>query len=145
MSRNKKHRGRPEGTEGRPAKQRNKTTDRRKLIMSIVDTDSTFKSMTGVNAGWVGDCIHCGTRLFVSVEGATLVNVTVEHINPKCNAGDKTDPRNLALACASCNNEKGVRHDRHVGKNGHKSHRADEVIEALKEKRLARWREPTEA
>jgi len=64
---------------------------------------------------------------------------TLEHIQPLCDGGHSTEPENLALACARCNNEKGVRHDQHAGKGG----RADEVIAALKEKRMQRWRDPT--
>ena len=69
------------------------------------------------------------------MQGST--NATIEHIVPLCDGGDPTDPRNLSLACASCNNEKGIRHDKHAGKGG----RADEVIRALQEKRAHRWRE----
>ena len=87
-------------------------------------------------AAWVGKCIHCNTKLFVTDHGNT--DATVEHIQPLCDGGDPTDPRNLALACKRCNNEKGVRHDQHAGKGG----RADEVIARLREKRAQRWQEP---
>lgn len=85
---------------------------------------------------WVGRCIHCNTKLYVTDLGAT--DATVEHIKPLCDGGDVEDLRNLALACARCNNEKGMRHDQHSGKHG----RADEVIVALLEKRMSRWIEP---
>jgi len=87
--------------------------------------------------GWCGKCIHCGTRLYVTVEGSTTA--TIEHIQPLCDGGDPHDPRNLALACSRCNNEKGVRHDMHAGKGG----RADEVIAQLQAKRAERWRDAT--
>lgn len=114
---------------------------RRDVVLSIVATDMTFvfhqNESFGPGTGiWIGRCIHCGRKLGVGHAGAT--DATVEHINPLCNDGDSVDPRNLALACKGCNNEKGVRHDKHAGKGG----RADEVITALQGKRLARWREP---
>lgn len=110
------------------------------MILSVVVTDSTFDLIHPREFGntypyWVGKCIHCGTKLFVTESGMT--EATLEHIQPLCDGGNPTDPRNLALACKRCNNEKGVRHDQHAGKGG----RADEVITALQEKRMARWRE----
>jgi 5-methylcytosine-specific restriction endonuclease McrA len=111
-----------------------------------VATDATFKPMfasyTGYErgpqgeVGWQGKCIHCNTKLYVGLTGDT--DATIEHIRPKCSGGHPEDPRNLALACSRCNNEKGVRHDRFAGKDP----RADEVIAALLEKRMERWREP---
>ncbi len=83
---------------------------------------------------WVGKCIHCNTKLFVTDQGNT--EATVEHIRPLCAGGDPFDPRNLALACSRCNNAKGIHHDQHVGKGG----RADEVIASLQSKRDSRWR-----
>lgn len=120
---------------------RPKGASRARVILSIVVTDSTFDfhadNDRGIARGiWIGKCIHCGRKLGVSESGKT--DATIEHVNPLCAGGDATDPRNLALACRGCNNEKGVRHDQHVGKGG----RADEVITALQGKRLARWREP---
>jgi len=88
--------------------------------------------------GWMGKCIHCNSKLFVTASGET--DATVEHIKPLCDDGDSHDLRNLALACKRCNNEKGIRHDQHSGKNG----RADEVIAALQEKRDLRWRSVSE-
>lgn len=115
---------------------------RAQVVLSIVATDVTFElqragtSRNDLIAFWCGKCIHCNTKLYVTQQGST--DATVEHINPLCNGGESIDPRNLALACKGCNNEKGVRHDQHVGKGG----RADEVITALQGKRLSRWREP---
>lgn len=143
MARKKKHQGPPEG-------HRPRGNARAQVVLSIVITDNTFRPITGrpgvrgpedpiqrrQQLGWMGRCIHCNAHLYVTMQGAT--DATVEHINPLCNGGEATDPRNLALACRGCNNEKGVRHDQHAGKGG----RADEVITALQGKRLARWREP---
>lgn len=118
---------------------------REQLVMAIVKTDMTFAhhesvydAMLGsepVPGIWIGKCIHCNRKLGVSDNGKT--DATIEHVNPLCAGGDPTDPKNLALACSGCNNEKGVRHDKHAGKGG----RADEVITALQGKRLARWRD----
>jgi 5-methylcytosine-specific restriction endonuclease McrA len=85
-------------------------------------------------SAWVGRCLHCNSRVFVTDDGQTLA--TIEHIKPLCDRGHPTDPRNLALVCSRCNNEKGIRHDQHAGKGG----RADEVIAALQAKRDSRWR-----
>jgi len=114
---------------------RPKGASRAHVVLSIVATDITFE-LHEAHGIWIGKCIHCNRKLGVSVNGGT--DATVEHINPLCNGGESTDPRNLALACKGCNNEKGVRHDQHAGKGG----RADEVITALQGKRLSRWREP---
>jgi 5-methylcytosine-specific restriction endonuclease McrA len=119
---------------------------RAEIVLSIVVTDNTFlrskprfySEERPLDVVWVGRCIHCNTQLVVSIDGKT--GATIEHIQPLCDGGHPTDPRNLALACARCNNEKGIRHDIHVGKGG----RADEVVLALQEKRSARWRSGTE-
>jgi len=122
---------------------------RAEVVLSIVATDNTFSPVVGrptleefahrlslrSQIGWMGRCIHCETHLYVTMQGST--ESTIEHIAPLCDGGDPTDPHNLALACSRCNNEKGIRHDRHAGKGG----RADEVIRALQEKRSTRWRE----
>lgn len=98
----------------------------------MVLTDSTF----GANEhGYVGRCIYCNTHLCVTVLGET--DATLEHISPLCAGGSPDDPRNLALACKRCNNEKGTRHDRRAGRGG----RADEVIAALRARRRGRWRD----
>lgn len=131
-----------------PTKSRGKC--RTEIILAIVETDRTFSPVTERSddhcheesflprrqLGWVGHCIHCNTHLYVTAQGST--EATLEHIQPLCDGGDPTDPRNLALACKRCNNEKGVRHDQHAGRGG----RADEVIAALRMKRMQRWREP---
>lgn len=111
----------------------------------MVATDDTFHRLASnppelrlQNTPWVGKCVHCNTNLMVRSTGET--NATLEHIVPMCAGGSPDDPRNLALACQACNNRKGIEHDQHVGKGG----RADEVIESLRAKRAARWREPVQ-
>lgn len=135
-----------------PKATRPKGKSRALVVLSVVETDSTFSPITGrpggrgpedpflprKHLGWQGNCIHCNTKLFVTESGAT--DATLEHIQPLCDDGDATNPHNLALACKRCNNEKGVRHDQHAGKGG----RADEVIAKLREKRMSRWREPVQ-
>lgn len=108
---------------------------RQETVLTIIQTDNTFKLHTFADGDqvWVGKCIHCNARMTVDLTGNTAF--TVEHIVPKY-AGGNDDPRNLALACGNCNNEKGVRHDTHVGKGG----RADQVVQGLKERRAERWR-----
>jgi 5-methylcytosine-specific restriction endonuclease McrA len=120
-----------------------KAKKRADIVLSIVATDNTFESVVTAfpefhlySAAWVGRCIHCNTKVFVTDEGDTVA--TIEHITPLCDGGEPTDPRNLGLACARCNNEKGIRHDMHAGKGG----RADEVIAQLRAKREGRWRGP---
>jgi 5-methylcytosine-specific restriction endonuclease McrA len=133
----------PKSRKKRKAKRvRAKSASRASLILAIVATDNTFEiQRVGDNgrtqtAFWLGKCIHCNAKLYVDERGAT--DATVEHVMPLCNEGEAQDVRNLALACKGCNNEKGVRHDKYAGKGG----RADEVINALQEKRMSRWREP---
>lgn len=122
---------------GRP-----KGRSRTDAVLSVVATDSTFRPLCltppelgATNTPWVGKCIHCNTSLVVRPSGET--NATLEHIVPLCAGGSPDDPHNLALACAGCNNRKGIEHDQHVGRGG----RADEVIESLRAKRAERWRE----
>lgn len=110
---------------------------RKRLVLEIVKTDSTFELHTFRDGHqvWCGKCIHCNARMTVPKDGCT--GWTIEHILPRC-ADGQNDLRNLALACGGCNQEKGRRHDMHVGKGG----RADEIVSALQAKRLSRWREP---
>jgi len=150
MARKKKEKVQPEQPEVVPVQRR---ISRTQLVLSVVATDNTFEPIFHARAetfdpsvslirnvngeiGYRGRCIHCNSKLYVSLKGET--DATVEHIEPKCNDGSVTDPTNLALACARCNNEKGIRHDRHAGEGG----RADEVIAQLRTVRAKRWREP---
>jgi len=134
MASKKKTKGDLEGV----SRHRPKGLARSRLILNIVMSDSTFSIQFGPDPRygpwWYGKCIHCNTRLSVRYDGQS--EATIEHIDPLCNDGSTDDLKNLALACKRCNSEKGVRHDRHVGKGG----RADEVIAALREKRMSRWR-----
>lgn len=82
---------------------------------------------------YVMRCIHCNTTIAVTMRGET--SGTIEHIMPIVAGGSRTDVANLALACKSCNNTKGVHHD---SKN--LSERAVEVITALLEKRRSQMK-----
>lgn len=115
------------------------TRTQRDRVLSIVQTDATFEQMPvrGENV-WVGKCLFCGARLVVALDGKPLGSATVEHIVPRSQGGTD-DVQNLALACARCNHEKGVRHDR----RRRPSERAREVVAALATKRQVRWRSHT--
>jgi 5-methylcytosine-specific restriction endonuclease McrA len=108
---------------------------RTKLVELIVVTDSSFRIVAVEQAYWRGKCIHCSSPVCVMLDGSTTA--TLEHIRPLCAGGSSDDPRNLALACSACNNAKGIRHDRKVGR----CPRSDEVVAALLQKRAERWRD----
>jgi len=106
-------------------------------ILAIVATDATFRKIEfHGEVLWRGKCIFCNSKLYVDEHGNPDDNVTIEHILPKSRGGTD-DLYNLALACAGCNNEKGIRHDI----NKANKQRAFEVIINLKRKRMKRWRE----
>lgn len=114
------------------------TRERRKQILAIVATDSTFElTERDGERVWVGKCIHCQTRLVVAENGEPLSRATIEHIVPRSHGGTD-DPENLALACERCNHQKGFRHD--VRPPG--DPRAREVIARLVERRRRRFRAP---
>jgi len=109
---------------------------RRRRILGIVATDSTFerKTVRGDEV-WVGKCIHCNRRLVVEANGDTVG--TIEHIVPRSHGGGD-EIVNLALACGRCNREKGLRHDhRRPGDPG-----LSAVVQQLEARRRERWREP---
>ena len=109
---------------------------RRALVLSIVATDSTFalQEVRGARA-WVGKCIHCNAKLLVETSGETAA--TVEHIAPRTHGGEN-DPCNLALACARCNQSKGMLVDVLAKSDPHRT----AIVEALLAKRRERWRDP---
>lgn len=101
---------------------------------------------------WQTRCLHCRSRLQVRADGQPLGHATLEHVVPRAwfgkqaaaelagrVGGDPDDARNLALACARCNHDKGKGHDA----RGPSDLRAIEVVAGLLEARFKRWREPT--
>lgn len=108
-------------------------------MLAIVATDVTFAPAEDrFGRAWVGKCIHCNSRLRVSTTGDTGGHATIEHILPRSHGGDDS-PENLALACARCNHQKGKRLDNR--RRG--DPRLMAVVAALRERRLARWRDAT--
>jgi 5-methylcytosine-specific restriction endonuclease McrA len=83
----------------------------RTLLLWIAATDSTFE-LVSLREGRAlcGKCIHCGSRHTLLIDGTPISDVTIEHIVPRHHGGTD-DLENLAIACARCNGEKGVRHD----------------------------------
>lgn len=83
----------------------------RTLLLWIAATDATF-DLVSLREGRAlcGKCIHCGSRHTLLVDGTPVSDATIEHIVPR-NHGGTDDLENLAIACARCNGEKGVRHD----------------------------------
>lgn len=110
---------------------------RARKILAVVATDATFtrRDARGETV-WVGKCIFCNRALTISTTGTPLGAATLEHIRPRHHGGDDR-LENLALACAGCNHEKGMRHD--WKRRG--DARLAEIIEALAERRRARWRD----
>ncbi len=84
---------------------------KQRLLLRVAATDRTFE-LKDRNGETVleGKCIHCRRKLQLDRNGTPLNGGTVEHIVPK-NHGGTDAVENLAIACARCNAEKGLRHD----------------------------------
>jgi 5-methylcytosine-specific restriction endonuclease McrA len=108
---------------------------KQRLLLLAASTDRTFelKERHGESV-LEGKCIHCQRKLQLELDGSPLNGATLEHIVPKHHGGTD-DVENLALACARCNSEKGLRHD-HKRANDPKLR---EVIERLQARRLERF------
>ncbi|WCE02925.1 HNH endonuclease [Pseudoxanthomonas sp. JBR18] len=117
----------------------------RLLLAARTDAHAVFNEEV-----WTTRCLHCRRVLQLRADGEPLGAATLEHVVPQSwfgmasaqaltarVGGDADDPRNLALACASCNHGKGRHHDA----NGPRDARAIEVVTALLDKRLQRWRD----
>lgn len=106
---------------------------KRRLLLRVAATDRTFeeKQLDG-EAVLEGKCIHCRKKLVLARDGTPLNGATLEHILPK-NHGGTDELENLAIACARCNAEKGLRHD-------HKR-RDDPKLRAVVERLQTRKRE----
>ncbi len=105
-------------------------------MLAAAVTDRTFeRTRLDERTAWVGKCIHCNSKLVVADDGRSLGEATLEHIIPQAQGGTN-DVKNLAVACARCNREKGQRHDHKRGG------RLDEIVALLQARRAERWRDP---
>ena len=109
---------------------------KRHLLLRVAESDRTFepKELRGERI-LEGKCIHCQRKLALYLDGTPVNDATLEHIVPKHHGGTD-DLENLALACARCNSEKGLRHD-HKSKDDPK---LNEVIARLQARRRTRLR-----
>jgi len=107
-----------------------------RLLLLAASTDRTFelKDRNGEPV-WEGKCIHCQRKLALDPDGTPLGEATLEHILPRNHSGTD-DVENLAIACARCNSEKGLRHDhRRAG-----DPKLQKIIERLQVRRRKRFR-----
>ena len=109
---------------------------KQRRLLEVAATDRTFepKQIDGEQV-LEGKCIHCQRKLALRADGTPINGATLEHIVPK-NHGGTDDLENLAIACARCNSEKGLRHD-HKRPDDPKLR---EVIQRLQERRRKRLR-----
>ncbi len=112
---------------------RTRGNSRAAQVLEIIKSSTNFYVGFTDPPCYVGHCIHCDTMITATMTGNTAA--TIEHIMPICAGGSATDLSNLALACKSCNNEKGVRHDARKP-----DERATEVINALLKKRASQMK-----
>lgn len=101
--------------------------------------------------GWRVRCLHCRHALHLTAAGTPLDGASLEHVVPRSWFGKRAaaplieglagpdDPRNLAVACARCNQQKGKGPDA----EGPGDARAFAVVQALQAARLARFRAPS--
>lgn len=116
----------------------------RRLLRLALETDAHAVREAGA---WSTRCLHCRSGLRFTEEGEPLNGATLEHVVPRSWFGKRAaaplteglegadDPRNLALACARCNQGKGKGPDA----AGPGDPRAREVVARLAESRRARW------
>ena len=102
----------------------------------MAESDRTFerKESRG-EVVFEGRCIHCRRKLALHLDGTPVNDATLEHIVPK-NHGGTDELENLAIACARCNSEKGLRHDHKRGDDA----KLNEVIATLQARRRERMR-----
>ena len=116
----------------------------RQLIRLALDTDTEARTENGLRRT---RCLHCRAHLTVASDGTPLGRSTLEHVVPRSWFGRRAaddltsgltgpdDPRNLALACARCNQQKG----RGPDAAGPADARAHEIVSALLARRRARF------
>lgn len=84
---------------------------KQRLLLQVAKSDRTFaRTESRGEVILEGKCIHCQRKLALYPDGRPVGDATLEHIIPK-NHGGTDDIENLAIACARCNSEKGLRHD----------------------------------
>lgn len=119
----------------------------KRLFLRALQTDSQAEALP--DGGYRTRCLHCRARLEFKPDGEPRGAGSLEHVIPQawfdkraaaalCGrvGNDPNDARNLALACATCNQSKGKGPDA----KGPQDARAFEVVSALLERRLERWR-----
>lgn len=111
---------------------------KQRQLLAVAATDRTFerKLLDGQQV-LEGKCIHCQRKLTLLEDGSPLNGATLEHIVPK-NHGGTDELDNLAIACARCNSEKGLRHDHKRSDDP----RLQAVIARLRARRRERFRKP---
>ena len=120
----------------------------RSLLLLAVRSDSQADRD---GKGWRTRCLHCRSVVGLAESGEPWPGTTLEHIVPRSwfkrpraaallieRVGAEDDPRNLALACARCNHQKG----RGPDADGPGDDHALDVVARLLDTRLARWRTP---
>ncbi len=125
----------------------------RRLFLRALRSDA-LAVLVDADAQWDTRCLHCRRRLRVRADGEALGHASLEHVVPRAwfgrraasaltarVGGDPDDARNLALACARCNHDKGKGPDA----RGPSDARALDVVGALLDARLRRWRDPESA
>ena len=118
-----------------------------RLLRSVLDSD---RDATRVDDEWHTRCLHCRTRLTLTAGGAPIGDASLEHIVPRSWFGLRAaapftdtlagadDVRNLAVACARCNQQKGCGPDQ----RGPHDAGARDVIARLLARRQARFVAP---
>ena len=119
-------------------------------MLRAVETDARASRLA--DGAWVVPCLHCQSKLAVSAHGEAHGATTLEHIVPRswfgrgaardlvARVGEPDAARNLAAACARCNQQKGKTHDA----DGPSSARAREVVIQLLDRRAERFRDRAE-
>jgi 5-methylcytosine-specific restriction endonuclease McrA len=112
-------------------------------LLAVARTDRTFteaqlpgRGQEPARPAWKGRCFYCETPIWLLRDGSPVTDVSLEHILPRAHGGDDS-PRNLALACSRCNQQKGRRVDARPRSDA----RAREVITAAQARRSERWRD----
>ncbi|MFN8009792.1 MAG: HNH endonuclease [Holophagaceae bacterium] len=118
----------------------------RRALVAALRTDA--EASLG-DATWTTRCLHCRSGLTFDASGAPLNGGTLEHVVPRSWFGKRAaealieglegpdDPKNLALACPRCNQQKGKGPDA----KGPSDDRSREIVAALQRARMARWRD----